>query len=218
MAKSIVRIMCWGSSHVNDLPMTVLQARKLEADIPKLKKVCPNCKPANKPIVVVSGSTVLQQPKAYKCEHGHLSLIAPLGDMLHVKFGPDDFVNVQFPLEDLANVIADGTISCYHVVDGKACGCKLTPIDDFKLERPSAPGIKTRVLVGDLWDRHGIEPVRPGKYDASGYNESRSQKANINRLERLRKERNVPTSRQPGKPIKRATKTDYGYRKKSSLE
>jgi hypothetical protein len=220
MAKSLVRIMCWGNSHVTDLPMTVLQARKLEADIPKLKKVCPNCKPDNKPIVVTRGPTILFEAKAYSCEKGHLSLLAPLGDMVHVKFGPssDDFINVKAPLEELPNLLAERDIACNHVVDGQLCDCKLVPLDDFKLEKPSAPGIKTRMLVGDLWDRHGIEPVRTGGYDSDGtYRESRSQKANENRLERMRRDRNTPAARQPGTRIKKATKTDYGHRNKSSV-
>lgn len=218
MAKSLVRIVCWECCHVTDLMMTALQAKKLEADIPKMKKVCPTCKPANKPITVTEGSTVLQQPKVYRCEHGHASLLAPLGDMIHIKFGQEDYVNVDVPLEELSNAIDAKDISCNHIVDGKQCDSKLTPIDDFKLERPSVNNIKTRLLVGDLWDRHGIEPVRPGHYNGQGdYKDSRSQQANKRRLEEMRRTRNTPTTRQPGQRIKNPTKTDYGHRDKSSL-
>lgn len=218
MAKSLVRIICWGHSHVTDLMMTGLQAKKLEADIPRMKKVCPACKPANESIVVTQGPTILLPSKAYSCEHGHLSLVAPLGEMIHIKFGQDLYVNVQVPLEELSNAIDAKDIACNHIVDGKPCDCKLTPMDDFKLERPHIHGIKTRLLIGDLWDRHGIEPVRAGSYDGKGgYNESRSQQANKNRLENMRRTRNTPTTRQPGQRLKKPTKTDYGHRDKSSL-
>ena len=217
MAKLAVRVICWAQSHVTDLAMTALQAKKLDAAIHKLKRVCPHCKPANEAIVIASGPTILQPAKAYRCERGHLTTIAPLGEMLHVKFGPDpeQFVNVKTPLEELTNRVDSKDIACNHVADGKLCDCQLAPLDDFKLERPSIHNIKTRMLVGDLWDRHGIEPVRSGQYDKNGdYKESRSQKANVDRLNQMNRSRNTPATRQPGRAIKRPTKTDYGRRDK----
>lgn len=220
MAKSLVRIICWKRSHVTELAMNKAQEQKLESDIPKMKKVCPDCKPENCSITIVNGATVFNPSKAYRCERGHLSLIAPLGDQLNICFGPDreECVNISGSLSDLPNLIDTGDIACNHVVDGKPCDCKLTPIDNFQLSYPSAPAIKTRMRIGDLWDRHGIEPVRSGNYDGQGgYNESRSQKAHKERLARMARRRNISKDRQPGKVINKATKTDYGRRDKSSV-
>lgn len=220
MAKSLVKIMCWKRSHVTELAMNKAQEQKLEADIPKMKKVCPDCKPENCAITIVSGTTVFNPSKAYRCEKGHLSLISPLGDQLNVCFGPggDEFVNVHGSIADLPNLLDNGDIACNHVVDGNPCDCKLTAVDDFTLSYPSAPAIKTRMRIGDLWDRHGIEPVRTGSYDGNGgYNESRSQKANKDRLARMNRQRNTSKDRQPGKAINKATKKDYGRRDKSSV-
>jgi len=220
MSKSVVRIMCWKRSHVTEFVMNRSQEQKLESDIPKMKKVCPDCKPENSAITIVSGATVFSPAKGYRCEHGHLSLISTLGEQLNVCFGPsnDEFVNVAGSLADLPNRVDEGHIACNHVVDGKMCDCKLTAIDDFVLNYPSSPGIKTRMRIGDVWDRHGIEPVRTGNYDGQGgYNESRSQKANNDRLARMSRARNTSKDRQPGKTINKATKTDYGHRNKSSV-
>lgn len=220
MAKSIVRIMCWKHSHVNNLAMNKAQEQKLESDIPRMKKVCPDCKPDNNAITIVNGSTVFSPAKAYRCQHGHLTLISTLDHQLNVCFGPgnEQFVNVVGSLSDLPNLIDNCDIACHHVVDGVLCDSKITPIDDYVLTHPSSPAVKTKMRIGDLWDRHGVEPVRSGSYGGNGeYNESRSQQANKSRLERMQRQRNVSKDRQPGKAIKKATKKDYGYRDKSSV-
>lgn len=218
--KSLVRVICWKRSHVTELGMNKLQERKLESDIPKMKKVCPECKPENCPITIVAGSTICNPSKAYRCEKGHLTLIAPLGTRLHVCFGPagEDFVNVEGDLASLPNMIDNGDISCNHVPGDQTCDAKLVAVDDFELSYPTVHGIKTRTRIGDLWDKHGIEPVRTGQYNRDGvYNESRSQQANKDRLARMQRDRNTSKDRQPGKTIKRATKKNYGHRDKSSV-
>lgn len=220
MAKSLVRIMCWERSHITELAMNKAQEKKLDADIPKLKKVCPDCKPENRSIVIVNGTTVFNPSKAYRCQRGHLSLIAPLGDGLHIRYGPtsDEFVNVMGTLDELSNLIDNEDVACNHVMDDGPCDNKLTPLDDFKLSYPSSPAVKTRMCIGDLWDRHGIEPVRTGQYNGTGdYQESRSQIANKKRLASMQRDRNLPKDRHPGKPINKATKRDYGRRDKSSV-
>lgn len=220
--KSIVRVMCWKCSHITELVMNRLQEKKLWQDIPRMKKVCPDCKPLNEAITIVSGQTLFNPSKAYRCEHGHLSLIAPLGEMLNVCFGPsnEDFVNINGSISDLPNLIDNSDIACNHVVDGKLCDSKLTPIDDFQLSYPSSPAVKTKQRIGDLWDKHGVEPVRPGSYNnrTGDYDESRTQKANEHRLRRMRRKRNVEAERQPGRRVNKATKSDYGYRDKNSLD
>lgn len=218
--KSIVKIMCWKCSHITELVMNKLQEQKLSKDIPHMKKICPDCKPANEAITIVQGTTIFNPAKAYRCQHGHLNLIAPVGDMLNVCFGPsnEQFVNVRGSLADLPNLLDSGDIACNHVVGDQSCDAKLTPLDDFQLSYPVSPAVKTKVRIGDLWDRHGIEPVRSGTYGNDDYNESRTQKANNHRLRRMRRKRNVEESRQPGRRINKATKTDYGYRNKSSLD
>ncbi len=219
MSKSIVRVMCWKHSHSTELSMNLRQEQKLSADIPKMKKVCPDCKPANEMITIVRGATIFSPFKAYRCKHGHLTLIGLLDSMVHIVFGPNDFVNVAGTLSDLPKLIDDHDIACNHVIDESPCDCSLVPVDDFELSYPSSASIKTKTRIGDLWDRHGIEPVRTGTYNDNGYSESKTQKANTARLNALRaKTRNIPVDKHPGKPIKKATKNHYGYRDRSSLD
>jgi hypothetical protein len=220
MAKHSVRVICWERSHMTELILTDIQEKKLESDIPKLKKVCPDCKPDNRAIAIVSGNTIFLSCKPYRCENGHLSLISPMATTLHVKFGPDsiDYVNIEGKIDELPNLIDAKEIACNHVVDGKPCDCRLTALDDTNLSYPSSPAIKTRLRLGDLWDRHGVEPVRGGKYTNEGdYKESRSQQSNKQRLSRMQRDRLISEDRHPGKRINRATNTDYGHRDKSSL-
>lgn len=220
MAKSLVRIVCWKRSHVNELQMASNQEKKLSTDVVKLKKVCPTCKPENCEITIIEGSTLFNPPKMYRCEHGHLSLVSLLGSMINVCYGSgnDQYTNVEGTLQELPKLIDDGDIACNHLVDGKVCDCKLTAVDNFALEYPRVNAIKTKQRIGDLWDKHGIEPVRPGHYNKSGeFEQTRSEKANRNRLSKLQKERNISKDRSPGKRINKATKTDYGYRDKSSV-
>ena len=138
--------------------------------------------------------------------------ITPLnGNMLHVKFGneSEDFTNIYADLKQLDVLIDSEDIVCHN-----CCG-KLSAADDLQLSHQVAPGIKTKTRVGDIWDKNGIEPVRNGKYDGdSNYQNTRTEKANKERLKVLRKSRNISQDRSPGKRIDAPTDTRYSRRDK----
>ncbi|MCV0439760.1 MAG: hypothetical protein K5880_14125 [Hydrogenophaga sp.] len=204
--------------------MTKRQEEKLVKQIPTLKAVCPTCREegnGNRHVFIKEGETLFGDFKVFKCRHGHVTTVSAFANgMLHTKFGPDDenFVNIEGRIEELEELIDKKEISCHHVRDnGRPCDCKLKAVDSATISYPSAAGIKTKTRLGDLWDKAGAEPVRSGTYDGKGnYSESRSQRANNERLKRMR-ERNLPEERHPGKRIDKATKKDYGRRSKSEV-
>jgi hypothetical protein len=223
MSKQRVVVCCWRAGHETELALTRKQEEKLAKQIPELKAVCPSCKDqGNFPIFIKEGSTVFAGSKVYRCRNGHITTISPFSNgMLHVTFGPghENFVNIEGTLEELQEIIDTKDVSCYHVKDnGKQCDCKLKPVDDFMLSYPQAAGIKTKTRVGDLWDKAGLEPVRTGGYDKDGnYQESRSQRANMERLKKMRRTRNIPVDQHPGKRMNRPTKTTYDKRSKQEI-
>jgi hypothetical protein len=219
-----VIIMCWIHGHENTLMLSLKDEKKLEEKIRKFKAVCPTCKEnqfGNQPIFIKEGKTILNDSKVYKCSEGHITTISVFGDgRLHVKYGPndEDFINLKTKLDDLDHAIQTENINCLH----DQCKSKLVAIDNCVLSIPQAAGIKTRVRIGDMWDRHGIEPVRSGVYDdnaPNGYSESRTQAANKARLEKLKQQnRNLPENRHPGKRLDKPTQNQYPRKNKKDLD
>lgn len=219
MSKGAVEIICWKCSHITQLALNRKQEDKLQKDAPLLKKVCPICKPDNQEIVITKGSSILYPLKSYKCTNNHLTLIGPLGNMLYIKFGSkdDQFFNLEGDLKELDFLIANNDIVCHHDANG-LCGKHLAPLDDLILTKPQTPGVKTKTRVGDIWDKRGIEPVRPGSYKNGEYQSSRTQQLNKERMKTLKKERLIDKKRLVGRDVmKKATQRTYGYRNKSSI-
>lgn len=219
-----VVVCCWLHGHMTEMTMTLRQEETLVQKIKKLKAVCPECRDAslgNQAIFIQEGHSVFNPSKLYQCEHGHITTIGAFNNgMLHLAFGvnSDDFVNVEGTIEELPELIDSKDISCHHVrADGKQCDGKFRAVDSFVLTYPNPAGIKTKTRVGDLWDRAGVEPVRPGNYDDNGhYKQTRSEVANRERLNRMR-DRNTPADRQPGRRIDRPTNKTYDRRSKSDI-
>lgn len=226
MSQGRVVVCCWLHGHQTEMSMTLRQEETLVNKIKKLKAVCPECRNAglgNQPIFIQEGRSLFSAPKLYKCEHGHVTTIAAFDNgMLHLCFGfnSDDFVNIEGKIEELPELIDSKDVSCHHIgANDQQCDCKLHAVDDYALTYPTTAGIKTKTRVGDLWDRAGIEPVRPGAYDKGGhYQQTRSEIANRERLKRVRKDRNIPVNRQPGRRVDRPTKTQYDRREKNSVD
>ncbi len=224
MAKYAVVVCCWLHGHKTDLAMTKLQEERLGRQIGKLQAVCPVCRAneeGNQSIFILDGKTLFNPGKTYQCRHGHVSRIGAFtSGMCNVSFGHnrEDFVNMEGTIEELKELIDKKTISCHHVREnGRPCGCKLKETDDFVLQYPDSVSIKTTTRVGDLWDKHGLEPVRSGGYDGSGhYRGTKSEKANLARLKRVR-ERNTPADRHPGKRIDKSTTKIQRRRSKSDV-
>lgn len=225
MSNHQVIVCCWLHGHETELFMTKRQEQRLEKQIPELKAVCPICRDeenGNQPIFIKSGMSLFSDHKVYRCRHGHATTISAFTNgMLHVRFGPDseDFINIEGTIEELENLVDKKEISCHHVKEnGRRCDCKLKAVDDASISYPGAAGIKTKVRVGDLWDRHGLEPVRNGAYDNKGnYSESKTQSANMERLKNMRRKRLMKQDKHPGKRINKATKKQYGHRSKSEV-
>lgn len=225
MANHRVVVCCWLHGHETELFMTRKQEDKLAKQIPTLKAVCPVCREeenGNQSVFIKEGETPFGTSKAYRCRHGHVTTVSAFANgMLHTKHGPDDgdFVNIEGTIEELEELIDKKDISCHHVkASGRQCDCKLKAVDSTSITYPCAAGIKTKTRLGDIWDKAGAEPVRNGQYDGKGnYSESRTEKANLERLKRMR-ERNVAKDRLPGKRIDKPTKTDYGHRSKSDVK
>lgn len=224
MTKAKVVVCCWRYGHETEQTLTRRQEEALGPKINKGKAVCPVCRDSgngNQPIFIKEGQTLISPPKTFQCKEGHVSTIGAFTNgMLHVKFGPDreDFVNIEGTVEELDELIDSGEITCHHDYEGESCDLTLSATDDFSLSLPVANNIKTRTRVGDLWDRHGVDPVRPGHYDGNGYyKETRSEGANKARLQKMR-ERNIAEDKMPGKRITKPTKKTYSRRSKDSID
>ena len=224
MTQSRVVVCCWLHGHQTEMIMTLRQEESLVQKIKKLKAVCPACRDAgegNQAIFIQEGRTLCNPSKVYRCEHGHATTIGAFNNgMLHLSFGSgsEDFVNVEGTIEELPELIDSKDVSCHHVVNGQSCDGKLSAVDNFVLSLPIAANIKTKTRIGDLWDRAGVQPVRPGTYDKDGhYQQTRTEVANRDRLKRLRTTRNTPVERQPGRRIDRPTSRTYDRRSKNEV-
>jgi len=217
MAAHEVDITCWTCGHKETMIMTRRQEDALEKKIPKMKAVCPKCKEegrGNQPIFISRGETLYNPGKVFICEHGHVNVVGAFSHgWLSIKIGPNTHTNIEGRIEDIESMLDDGTLCCQHEDEEEnVCQAKLIPADDTELSYANEPGIKTRVRVGDLWDKHNIDPVREGSYDGSGnYKETRSQVANRARLNKMR-ERNI--KKHPGKRVTKPTKKVYEKRPK----
>lgn len=229
-----VKIICWDHCHMNEIPQTKKQAESLPKRVAQGKAVCPDCRNeglGNKPFEVIDSPALLRGGtlKPYRCRHGHLTVVSAFAsDMFHVRFGPaqDAFENVPGKLEELAELIDKKEIACNHTVETKnggtrKCNCKLTPLDDSVVTSPRGLNFKTKTRIGDIWDREGLEPVRPSTYDKEGnVSESRTDKANRERLRRMQKQnRNVEKDRLPAhRAINETTEKRYRRRDKHDID
>ena len=224
MVNSKVVVCCWLKTHENELVMTKRQEETLGKKLKTLGAVCPTCRNedlGNQAIFMKEGQTLFHPNKVFKCRHEHASTVGAFNNgMLHISFGigPEDFVNIEGTLEELEELIDSKEISCHHVREnGRLCDCKLKEVDDYELTYPTGTAFRTKTRLGDLWDKAGAEPVRTGQYDSNlNYQATRSEKANLDRLKRMRK-RNVPKDKLPGRRIDKATKKDYGRRSKNDV-
>lgn len=229
-----VKIICWDHSHMNEIPLTSKQAEALPRKVVLGKVVCPDCRNAgrgNKPFEIIESPTQIRgsTTKPYTCRNGHLTTISAFAnDAFHVRFGPErsDFENVSGRPEELVELIDKKGITCNHIVATKSggtrkCNCKLTQLDDSVVTIPHGTNFRTKTRVGDIWDRDGLEPVRPSTYDRDGnISESRTDKANRERLRRMQKQnRNIERDRLPAhRAINETTEKTYRRRDKSSID
>lgn len=219
MARTKAIICCWNNSHETELIVSRTEEEAIERKIRKNKVVCPTCKTdgINNSIFIKEGATLFSAMKHYKCKNGHASLIGLFSHgWLHIQYGPgqEDFFNINGSLEELSQLIDSHEIFCHH----NECGLPLEAVDNYSLQYPDAPGIKTKQRVGDIWDKAGIEPVRSGQYNKDGYQESHTEKANKHRIRKLQKERNVSIDRIPGEVYTKPTERKAPRRTKNQID
>lgn len=219
MAKVIITVRCWDHGHETQDLLTQKQAEKLPLNVLDKKVVCPNCKGS---LAIINCPGTFGDRKLIQCTRGHLTLVSAFtNSMLHFQFGNDgeSFVNVEGTPEEFDKLIDSQEIMCYHKVGEGTCDSPLKALDDKPVQMPRAAGIKTKVRVGDLWDKHRVEPVRTGSYDADGnYSESKSYAANRQRLQRMRRQRNIAEDKHPGKRINKPTDQIHERRSKGDID
>lgn len=216
MSKLVLR--CWDHGHLVEVDVPKAKVSKFIEQCNDLKKVCPQCKPDNKRLRVVSNNDdSFCESKPYQCSHGHLTLVATFGrsaQMLEITWGADPAQrqNIQAGLEDLPDLVDKGEIVCNHVAqDGAACGQKLVACDGTALSYPQFSGFKTKVRVEDVWRKYKVAEPKMGSYDEASsdprnpvlpkYNKTEFEERNKERLKRMKRDRNIPIDRLPGKPL-----------------
>jgi len=219
MAKFIVTVRCWDHGHETKDVLTAKQAEKLHVNVLDGKVTCPVCKGS---LAIINGPGLFNDGKLIQCASGHLTVVtAFVNKMLHLQFGNgnESFVNVEGTPEEFDDLLDKQEIICYHTVGEGSCDTPLKAIDDKPLQLPRAAGIKTKTRVGDIWDKHRVEPVRSGNYDGDGnYQESKTDKANRQRLNRMRRQRNIAEDKHPGKRINKPTDQVHDRRSKGDLD
>lgn len=136
--------------------------------------------------------------KLYKCDNSHLTCVSPFSNgTIHLRYGneSDDFININGTINQIDNL---ESFRCYHL----ECNQKLHPLNNDLLDYPNVLLFKTRTRVGDLWDKDGIEPVKPGRYNNNTYEyeATKTEQANKHRLKNMRRPRNIPIDKLPGRP------------------
>lgn len=170
---------CWDHSHKIEVDKNIKSTcKKVKAG----KLVCPE---DGSRLVHVYGYDVIFPRKPYTCKNGHLTLIGAFKKGLSISYGPEQRVNeMEFSAGDLEELVSSGTIAC------RRCGSPLSALDDYVLTPPEVPSVKTRVRVGDVWDKHGTPEPRKGDLDENlTYRPSEFEKRNAERLKSIRRKR-----------------------------
>lgn len=192
---------CWKKSHLVQLDLHRSKHRSYIEKCGQLKIVCPQCKPENVKLEPLKAEGIFNVGKAYKCKEGHLNIVSAFGTGFINIQGPEKFENPNIHVEDLKGQ----RLACQH--DG--CGLHIEAVDDSIIEIPQANAIKTKTRIGDVWDKNRVEPVRTGSYNQDGvYSESITQQKNSDRLQRMKRNRNISESNLPGKILKKRKDLD----------
>jgi hypothetical protein len=193
---------CWNNSHLNINNLSEKLHNKSISKIEAGQLVCQAC---GSQLCPLYSTAILFPSKPYTCESGHLNVLFAFKDgKVNIKWGnaSEDSINIFEVDSDIKELIEKGKISCYHLVNGVKCSHALSSLDETPLEAPTVQQAKTKTRVGDLWDRHGLESVKPSHYTNDGqFIESKTDVANKARLEKMSRDRSI--SNHPGTKIKR---------------
>ena len=216
----VVYHFCCENKHKFAIDLMISKYESFLDKCQKLKRVCPHCHPNNVRIFpyepdFLNGVT----RKDFVCKHGHITSAIVLGDYINFSWIKDEFENIYLQPEEVVDYLKAGNLKCRNKIVGeknniRKCNCKLKPIDDAILVRNTGSNIKTRVLVGDVWDKYKCPEPKESYYDFSKsdgeidseFVETEFSKRNKRRLAKIRTERlNKPA----GEIMKKPTNNTY---------
>jgi hypothetical protein len=173
-------------------------------------RVCPICRtqdpPVNSKIVPFDED---EQQKwfdrscKFACKHGHITEIYPFTNgMMNISWNLEDgeevYDNIKATPDEMHTMLDSKELHCKHNIISektgrkRVCRCKMKSVTGLPLEVPrNTIGIKTRVRVGDIWDKAGCpEPVR-GNYETHRggmvYKETEFERRSERRIKDMRK-------------------------------
>lgn len=158
--------------------------------------------------------------KHCKCAIGHVITMAPFANNtcnLSWGNGPEEFTNIKGSIEEIEEQLMDYSILC-PIGKKSMCQSPLVPLDDSRLALPSSPGFKTRMKLGDLWDKEKYPEPKLGHYDKDhNFKDTEFSQRNKDRIRRMR-EKNGRKKPPPGEVIYEATKRSYGRDRKPNKD
>lgn len=188
---------CW-NCHCHEIE---LSEKKADTYITKLHSGRVVCGVCSSILKLTARSDQPSMPtKAFGCSNNHLNMISVFGKVGKLSIEHNDkHENLDGMIEDISK------LKCLH------CNTKLYACDSTILEHPNMPSFKTRMKVGDLWDKYRTPAPIMGSYDEETpdpdnpflpkYTPSEFEQRNKERLKQIKKTRNIPLDRTPGKPI-----------------
>ena len=213
-----IRFQC-DNKHLIDLETSA--PAKMVKKSKSMKIVCPACKPANVQLHEVKEEKY--GGKQYVCSKRHLTIIHPFTSGYCNVTSGDDSENIEADPDLMQEMIDDGVFKCQHKVFGKngrlrQCKCKLKAVDNEPLDVAISHGIKTKVRVGDIWDKAGcpepkdsqIEVEQRGGVDFDAkLNESEFSRRNKRRVNKMRRQKNERNTVAKGDVMKKSTNRNY---------
>jgi hypothetical protein len=187
-------------------------------------RVCPICRtqdePVNSKIVPFDEEQQEQwydRTCEFSCKHGHITEFYPFTNgMINISWtlenGEEVYENIQATPHQLKDMLDKKELFCRHNIisekSGKkrVCRCKMKSVSGLSLELPrSTIGIKTKVRVGDVWDKARCpEPVRGNYERAKGgmiYKETEFERRAGRRIKDMRKGRMEVYDDQSGQQV-----------------
>jgi ribosomal protein S27AE len=188
--------------------MTCYTVKSKDAVLKRIKEkkiICPRCGgPLNE-----YKAAKWSPAKQFFCGKGHVTSVYPFANNeCNIAWSDKDFINIDFDPKATEESIKSGDICCPVVNDKReVCGLKLKPVDNSVLEPAKLLTAKTKVRVGDVWDRQGCPEPKSGHYDKDfNFHESEFHRRNKVRIKALKKTR---LTKAAGEIMDRPTKKSY---------
>ncbi len=148
--------------------------------------------------------------KHFICDGGHIITISPFANgQCNMSWGNGDneFTNVSHHPDEMTQMLNEQKVACPAGKEDSPCDKVLRALEDGVLAVPKVMGIKTRVRVGDVWDKYKCPEPKIGSYDKEfRFKQTEFAKTNKARVKKIREQRNTNPA---GEVIDRATKRKY---------